>query len=205
MWTQLKKYNLSTSQQQKFETYLNLLLEENEKYNLTAITDPADVVAYHFADSLALLKLHDMTDVRTIIDVGSGAGLPGMALAIAKPEISFMLIEVNLKKVNFLNMVIQALALENVQVNSSDWRTFLRRKHVASSNTMVVARASLAVEELVRIFAPSSEFKNGLLVYWATKKWIPTDQEKRYLDHCAPYTVAQKERKLCFFNGSIEK
>ena len=126
-----------------------------------------------------------------------------------------------LKKVYFLNLVAKTLGLKNVTVCSEDWRTFLRstseklkedmdprlredegRGKDDGNQVLVVARASLQVDELLRMFKPSSHLKNGTLVYWASKKWVPTVQEKEYLKSCVEYNVGQKQRNLCFFKLS---
>ncbi len=190
-------FAMNQEQQQKFLKYQELLKTENEKYNLTAIVDDQAIMLDHFVDSLALLSLYDMQKVTSIIDVGSGAGFPGMPLAIMLPDVSFCLVEVNLKKVHFLNLVISQLQLQNVTVSTLDWRTLLRSTDHAAN--MVIARASLQVEELLRMFKPSSALKAATLVYWASKKWIPTEQEKEYLVLQREYNVGQKQRMLCFF------
>ncbi len=202
LWTQILQSNkISSFQQEQFVKYLQLLLEENQKYNLTAITNVDDVMLDHFADSLSILHHHDMSKVQTIIDVGSGGGFPGIPLAIMLPDIQFCLIEVNLKKVYFLNLVAETLGLKNVTVISQDWRTFLRTapQNLKIEHVLVIARASLQVDELLRMFKPSSFLKEATLVYWASKKWIPTVQEKEYLKECIEYEVGQKQRNLCFF------
>ncbi len=151
----------------------------------------------HFDDSLSILKHYDMSKISNLIDVGSGGGFPGIPLAIMLPHVQVCLIEVNLKKVYFLKLVAQTLGLQNISVVSEDWRTFLRSTE--QSVDLVVARASLQVNELLRMFKPSSYLKDATLVYWASKKWIPTDQEKEYLKSCVEYQVGQKQRNLCFF------
>lgn len=200
----IDQYQINNLQQKQFESYLELLLEENTKYNLTAIKNVTDVLQDHFLDSIAITKLYDFAKVDQIIDVGSGAGFPGLALAVMFPMIPVCLIEVNLKKVNFLKLAIETLALKNVTICSDDWRTFLRSElavNVSSRNVLVTARASLPVEELCRVLRPSSAIKHATFVYWASKKWVPTEQEKEYLDSCLSYQVGQKERQLCFFNA----
>lgn len=191
-------YQVSVKQQEHFEKYGKLLVQENEKYNLTAITSESEIVEDHFFDSLAPLKLYAMDQVKNLVDVGSGGGFPGIPLAIMCPHINFNLVEVNLKKVYFLNLVAKELGLENVTVHTYDWRTFLR-KYTAEAD-LFIARASLPVDEILRIFKPSSQFKTATFIYWASKKWVPTSQEKEYLNRCLSYMVGQKERQLCFFN-----
>lgn len=195
----VQQYGIDSKQEQMFIAYLQLLLEENQKYNLTAITQVDDVLLDHFADSLSILKLYDMSSIKSLVDVGTGGGFPGIPLAIMLPDVAVSLIEVNLKKVHFLQMVVQALGLSNVTIYTDDWRTFLRSEKTPID--LVVARASLQVTELLRMFKPSSFLKDGILVYWASKKWVPTPEEKEYLDKCASYNVGQKERNLCFFKN----
>lgn len=196
--TFVQDYNLAQEQEKKFEQYLQLLLQENEKYNITAIVDPQIIVADHFYDSLALCKLYNLQTVSTIVDVGSGGGFPGIPLAIVNPHIMFHLVEVNLKKVHFLRLVASQLGLENVEVQVHDWRTFLRtfKKPV----DIFIARASLAVEELVRIFKPSLPYQNSIFVYWASCTWKAQGNVADYVKKCVMYTVGQKQRQLCFFS-----
>lgn len=193
------RYAMNSKQEEMLVLYIKLLLEENQKYNITAITNVDDVLFDHFADSLEILKVYDMRNINSIVDVGTGGGFPGIPLAIMMPYAQICLIEVNLKKVHFLNLVIQKLGLQNVTIKTDDWRTFLRSDFKPVD--LVVARASLHVDELLRMFKPSSKLKTSTLIYWASKKWVPTLQEKEYLDTCAEYEVGQKQRRLCFFKN----
>jgi len=194
----IQAYQIGSKEQQQLQQYAIRLLEENEKYNLTAITDPEEVVKDHFYDSLALLKIYELKNVRTVVDVGSGGGFPGIPLAIMCPDITFNLVEVNLKKVSFLTMIAQDLGLKNVVVHTYDWRTFLRKYEGLAD--LFIARASLAIDELLRIFKPSSKFQQSVFIYWASKKWVPNSQEKEYLTRCSSYIVGEKERQLCIFS-----
>ena len=91
-----------------------LLLEKNKVMNLTAITDPEDVVSLHFLDSAALLTLADLKD-KTVVDVGTGAGFPGMPLKILEPSIRMTLLDSLGKRITFLQEVCNELGLQNVQ------------------------------------------------------------------------------------------
>ena len=101
-----------------------LLLEKNKVMNLTAITDPEDVVSLHFLDSAALLTLADLKD-KTVVDVGTGAGFPGMPLKILEPSIRMTLLDSLGKRITFLQEVCDELGLQNVQCA---WRRS-QRKH----------------------------------------------------------------------------
>ena len=200
-WNQLvKKYDLDQLLQEKFKSYFDLIVTENQKYNITAITSVKGVSLDHFYDSLALVKLYDLSNVKSIADIGSGGGFPGLPLAIMNPNIHFHLVEVNQKKINFLNMVVDKLGLQNVTVHSDDFRTFVR--NFGQSVDIFTARASLSLKELTRIFKPSSLYKNALLIYWASTKWKPTSQESLYLQECKMYNVGDKQRSLCFFRAN---
>ena len=97
------------------EEYYKILKEENEKYNLTRIIEKEDVYLKHFYDSLTITKVVDICN-QSICDLGSGAGFPGLVLAICFPNANLTLIESNGKKCNFLNIIKEKLSLENVSV-----------------------------------------------------------------------------------------
>ena len=92
----------------------DLLLEKNKVMNLTAITDPEDVASLHFLDSAALLTLADLKG-KTVVDVGTGAGFPGMPLKILEPSIRMTLLDSLGKRITFLQEVCDELGLQNVQ------------------------------------------------------------------------------------------
>lgn len=113
--TLLNDFDLNQKQIEMFEKYLSLLLEWNEKFNLTAITDKDQIEEKHFVDSLYLLKYISLKE-KTLLDVGSGAGFPGIPLAIAEPTAKITLLESNSKKVSFLKEVVKQLQLTNVEI-----------------------------------------------------------------------------------------
>ena len=112
----LEEFGLNNEQISKFQRYLELLLEWNEKFNLTAITDKDEIEEKHFVDSIELVKYFDVKN-KTLLDVGSGAGFPGIPLAIVEPTLKITLLESNGKRVTFLREVIKELDLKNVEVN----------------------------------------------------------------------------------------
>jgi len=97
-----------------FEIYHELLLSWNEKMNLTAITAYNEVVEKHFLDSLAIVKAVDMRNSKTLIDIGSGAGFPGIPLKIAFPHLQIVLVDSLEKRISFLNEVINTLNLQDI-------------------------------------------------------------------------------------------
>ena len=107
------RLDLPADAQGKLLDYLDLLAKWNRTYNLTAVRDPADMVARHLLDSLAILPF---VHGRSLADLGSGAGLPGIPLAIARPDIAVTLVESNGKKARFLREAVRSLPLANVAV-----------------------------------------------------------------------------------------
>ena len=105
--------NLTENQIEKFYKYMELLLEWNKKINLTAITDEDEIILKHFIDSLTVLKYINEND--KIIDVGTGAGFPGIPIAIMMPNVKITLLDSLNKRINFLNEVIRELDLKNIE------------------------------------------------------------------------------------------
>ena len=107
------RLDLPVDAQGKLLAYLDLLAKWNRAYNLTAVRDPEDMVSRHLLDSLAVLPFMRGS---SLADLGSGAGLPGIPLAIARPEIAVTLVESNGKKTRFLREAVRSLPLANVTV-----------------------------------------------------------------------------------------
>ena len=101
----LRKINveITIDQINKFYEYMNLLLEWNEKINLTAITEQNDIILKHFVDSLTILKY--LNNNEKIVDIGTGAGFPGIPLAIMNENNNFTLVDSLNKRINFLNEI----------------------------------------------------------------------------------------------------
>lgn len=108
-------WKVSAAQVDQFQTYMELLLEWNEKMNLTAITQPEEVVEKHFLDSLTLLAWPKLKQGAKVIDVGTGAGFPGLPLRILEPSLQLTLLDSLGKRVNWLASVCNTLGLEGVE------------------------------------------------------------------------------------------
>ena len=103
---------------ERFDLYARLLCDWNEKINLTAITDPQEICVKHFADSLTVFNYIDIPQNASVIDVGTGAGFPGMVLKIARPDIRLTLLDSLQKRLNFLGVVLDELDLEAELIHS---------------------------------------------------------------------------------------
>jgi len=103
--------------QERFSAYASFLLQENKKYNLTSITDPEEIQAKHFEDSLLLLDIAEIAQGASLIDIGSGAGFPGVPLGIARPDLRVTLLESAGKKAEFLRLLGVRLGLPFAVVN----------------------------------------------------------------------------------------
>ena len=106
---------LSDSQAEQFMNYMSLLREWNEKINLTAITEPEEVVTKHFLDSMSVYATPYVKDGTSVIDVGTGAGFPGLVMKIAKPGIKLTLLDSLAKRLNFLQTVCEETAIPDVE------------------------------------------------------------------------------------------
>lgn len=139
----LKKIGIAYNDKmlEQFSRYYELLVEWNDKFNLTAITDPEGVVVKHFLDSLLLLKLKDLTDVNTLLDLGTGAGFPGIPIKIVYPQLKLSLVDSVNKKVQFLNVVASELGLDNVQCIHSRAEDLAKDLEHREKYDIVVSRA----------------------------------------------------------------
>lgn len=102
----------------RLERYADLLVEWNEKINLTAITDPEGIAIKHFLDCLMLFKYVEIPKNSSVIDIGTGAGFPGVVLKIARPDIKLTLMDSLNKRINFLNTLCEELDLEVTTIHS---------------------------------------------------------------------------------------
>lgn len=186
--------NLTPEQLQMFQTYGEELIKWNELSNLTALKDLSGIVNQHFIDSMALRKVYDLTKVNSICDVGSGAGFPGLPLKIMFPHLHVGLIEVNHKKREFLQHIVDTLGLENVEVISLDWRTFLRTTE--GEIDLFVTKAALHEEELIRMFRANCSYRTAQLIYWATNDWEADPKAEPYIKQTLPYMFKRRERKF---------
>lgn len=112
--SEMLEISLSEEQLQQFLTYYEMLVEKNKVMNLTAITEKEEVIDKHFIDSISLNKAMDVTKPLKILDLGTGAGFPGIPLKIAYPNLELTLLDSLNKRIKFLDEVIEALSLEGI-------------------------------------------------------------------------------------------
>lgn len=149
--------SLSGAQVERFAAFRALLLDWNERVNLTAITDPVEVPRLHFLDSLTCLQAlpeSDRDEPLRLLDVGSGAGLPGLALAVACPAWRVTSLEATGKKVRFQEAVIAALGLENATAVAGRAEEMAHRTEWRGSFDVVTARAVAALPTLLEYCCP---------------------------------------------------
>lgn len=142
----------SNIQIEKFYKYMNLLIEWNEKINLTAITEPKEIIMKHFIDSLTILK--DIKGKNTLVDVGTGAGFPGIPLKIMNEEIKITLLDSLNKRINFLNEVINQLDLKNIETIHSRVEESGKNKKYRESFDIATARAVANLATLSEYMLP---------------------------------------------------
>lgn len=150
---ELKKININLSNEilSNLEEYYNILKEENSKYNLTRIIEKEDVYLKHFYDCLTITKIVDIS-TQSICDLGSGAGFPGLVLAICFPSAKLTLIESNGKKCNFLNIVKNKLSLQNVNIINNRVEEYAKENREIFD--IVTARAVAPLKHLLEYGVP---------------------------------------------------
>ena len=158
--------DVSESAQAAAIAYLDLIKKWNAVYNLTAVADPAQGITLHLLDSLALLP---WLQGPRILDVGSGAGLPGIPLALARPDLQFVLLDRTEKKVRFMTQAVIELGLKNVEVVHARVEDY----HPSAAFNTVMSRAFAQLHDMLRLSAHLC-VKNGQFL---CQKGARPDQE----------------------------
>ena len=139
-------YPIDDTKMEQYNRYLSMLQEWNEKVNLTAITEEKEVYLKHFYDSITLARFVDFDKKKlTLCDVGSGAGFPSIPLKILFPEIEITIVDSLKKRINFLQLLVDDLGLDNVHLHHSRAEDFGQDQNFRSKFDVVTARADLSI------------------------------------------------------------
>lgn len=177
---------VTPSQAESFQTYLDLLLEWNEKINLTAITDPGEVVEKHFVDSLTILAHCSIKENAKLIDVGTGAGFPGLPLKLLRPDLRLTLLDGLNKRLRFLEEVCSTLHVQVERVHKRAEEAGLDSK-MRESFDVVTARAVAPLNILCEYCLPLVKMKG----YFIAMKGPGAEEE-----------LAQAENALDILGGT---
>lgn len=147
------------------ERFVALLLEANRRINLTRIVEPGEVAQLHLLDALAALPLLDEAAPSSVVDLGSGGGIPAIPLALARPGIEWLLVESVARKGSELRSFVGALGLRHVRVVTDRAESFARSPEHRERHDLVTARACAALPVLVELALPCLR-TGGALVAW---------------------------------------
>lgn len=179
---------LSEKEQNNFYNYMKLLLDWNQKINLTAITEPKEVITKHFVDSLSIVRHINEND--KILDIGTGAGFPGIPLKIVLEKNEITLLDSLNKRINFLNEVIEKLDLKNIQAIHGRAEEFNKIDGNRESYDIVVSRAVAKLNVLLEYMLPFVKL-NGRCI---CMKSVDIDEE-----------LKEAENAIKILGGEIEK
>lgn len=164
-----RKIILSEKQEKQFCDYYELLTEWNKVMNLTAITEYSEVVMKHFVDSLSIIEMIDMNSVKKVIDIGTGAGFPGIPLKIVFPHIEMTLLDSLKKRIGFLDTVIEQLELKNIEAIHGRAEEYARKDGYRESYDLCVSRAVANMSTLSEYCLPYVK-KGGYFIPYKSGK-----------------------------------
>ncbi len=187
--------SIDSLQKEQLEKYTQILLEWNQKFNLTAITDPQGIIVKHYLDSISLLQYAPPALHSRLLDVGSGAGFPGMVLKILRPDIELFCMDGTQKRVNFLNALVEELKLEGVTNLHLRAEEAGHMQELRESFSYVTARAVARLPMLCEYCLPFVE-KGGKF----TAMKGPDGKAEAYEARKAIYRLGGKQADLFTFS-----
>ena len=172
--------------------YKELVLEWNKKFNLTAIIEDEEFNIKHLYDCLLLLKADEIKNAKTIVDVGTGAGFPGIVLAICLPNIEFTLVDSVNKKVRFLDIVVEELNLKNVKTIHGRSEELARDEKYRDNFDVCVSRAVASLDTLSEYCLPLVK-KDG---YFISMKGSKAEEELNQAEDAITILSAKFDKKI---------
>lgn len=195
--------SLSEKQYQQFIRYYEMLIEKNKVMNLTAITEFDEVIEKHFVDSLALIKAIDLSKEISVIDMGTGAGFPGIPLKIAFPNLKVTLADSLNKRVNFLNEVITELELENIVAIHGRAEDLAFEKTYREQFDLIVSRAVANLSTLSEYCLPFVKIGGSFISYKSGESDEEIEKAKNAIfllggkkKEIIKFTIGENERAL---------
>ena len=161
--------SLTEKQIRQFLRYYEMLVEKNKVMNLTAITEYEDVLKKHFVDSVSLVKALNLSCGMSVIDVGTGAGFPGLALKLAFPELKVTLLDSLNKRIHFLNEVIEELGVDDVKTIHGRAEDFAKPGKLREKYDLCVSRAVANLSTLCEYCLPFVKV-GGLFISYKSEK-----------------------------------
>ena len=172
-------HELTQKQAEQFYQYYQMLVETNKMMNLTAITEFDEVVQKHFVDSVLKSEIFINDATNTLIDVGTGAGFPGVPLKIVYPKLQVTLLDSLNKRLNFLNQVIEALGLENIQTVHYRAEDGARQGNLREQFDCVVSRAVANMSTLCEYCLPYAKVGGCFVAYKSGNAEEEVDKAKK--------------------------
>ena len=167
--------NLSEKQENQFDIFFNFLISENEKYNLTAITEENEVLVKHFLDSV--LPYKEIPQNAKVIDIGTGAGFPGVPLKILRPDIKLTLVDSLQKRVNFLQSLLSMLEINDVKTVHSRAEDYVKTNR--ETFDIALSRAVAQIPTLSEYLLPYVKVGGKVLMYKGSNFEDEINQGKR--------------------------